>query len=113
MTLSGIVRKWLRATNKRAWCISEDAKPFGAQCVLRRYDSSVSSQVIFIFDDYASFDGMKFNAADPKFLTRLDRIIQFVDRAAGRYGRAMEEFRKQEKELLLEMLKIDGIKSKC
>lgn len=53
---------------------------------------------------YATYNGLKFHAVDPKFLTKLSRIMEFIDKSNARYARCMEEFRENESKLLLEML---------
>ena len=110
MTLASIVRKWLSVTNRRDWEVrgaEEDTNNLNGVIGVLRHRILSMTKVVWIYVDYAQYDGLEFKAVDPKFFTKLDRTMRFMESAHNRYVKNQEEFARKERKLLLEMLKIE------
>jgi len=62
--------------------------------------------VAFIYEDYISGFGISIHASDPKFFTKLGKLIEYVYGSSKRFEKWQLDFKNSERNLLNEMLGI-------
>lgn len=118
LTLANLVKKWLKERKDdprfKDWTVdayenysqhdisSVDQAP-NLRCWNPQYKSLPGKYQVaeeFICGPY----GIMLQATDPKFFTKLARVIEFLNKRDKRYNKVISEFEKSERQLLSDMI---------